>query len=72
MFDKQKIGILKLRRQILCQGGGGKDWKCGISRCKLLYTGWINSKVPLYMYSTGNDIQYPVLAYNGKKSEKDS
>ena len=33
-----------------CQGGGdegGKDWKFGISRCKLLYTRWINNKVLL-------------------------
>ena len=26
---------------------GGKDWNFGISRCKLLYVGWINSKVLL-------------------------
>ena len=25
-------------------GGGGKDWKLGISRCKLLYTEWINNR----------------------------
>ena len=33
------------------QRGGGveKGWKFGISRCKLLCTGWINSKVPLPM-----------------------
>ena len=41
------------------QGGGGKDWECGISRCKLLYIGWINNKVLLY--STGDYIQYPVI-----------
>ena len=23
---------------------GGKDWEFGISRCKLLHTGWINNK----------------------------
>ena len=28
------------------------EWEFGISRCKLLYTGWINNKVLLY--STGN------------------
>ena len=28
------------------QGGkGGKDWDIGISRCKLLFVGWINNKV---------------------------
>ena len=50
-------------------GGGGKDWEFGISRCKLLYTGQINSKVPLC--STGNYIQYPVINHNGKEYEKE-
>ena len=36
----------------------GKDWEFGISRCKLLYIGWINSNVLLY--STGKYIQFPV------------
>ena len=37
------------------QGGeGGKDWEFGVSRCKLLYIGWINNKVLLY--STGDYI----------------
>ena len=43
--------------------GGGKDWVFGISRCKLLYTEWINNKVLLY--NTGNYIQYPRIN-NGK------
>ena len=50
-------------------GGGGMDWEFGISRCKLLYIGWINNKVLLY--STGNYIQYPVINYNGKEYEKE-
>ena len=41
----------------------------GISRCKLLYIGWINNKV--LPYSTGNYIQYPVINHNGKEYEKD-
>ena len=51
-------------------GGGreGKNWEFGISRCKLSCTGWINNKVLLY--SSGNYIQYPVIDYNGKESEK--
>ena len=48
---------------------GGKDWEFGISRCKLLYIGWINNMVLLY--STGNYIQYPVVNYNGKEYEKE-
>ena len=39
--------------------GGGRNWEFEISRCKLLYAGWINSKVLLY--STGNNIQYLVI-----------
>ena len=37
----------------------------GISRCRLLYIGWINNKVLLY--STGNYIQYRVITHNGKE-----
>ena len=49
-------------------GRGGKDWEFGISRCKLVYIGWMNNKVLLY--STGNYIQYPVINHNGKQYEK--
>ena len=60
------------REQPYCQGGGGRgegmDWDLGISRCKVVYIGWINSKVLLY--STGNYIQYPVINQNGKDMQK--
>ena len=45
--------------------GGGKDWEVGVSRCKLIYTEWINNKVLLY--STENCIQYPMINRNGKE-----
>ena len=45
--------------------GGGKEWEVGVSRCKLLRTGWINNKVLLY--STENYIQYPMINHNGKE-----
>ena len=48
---------------------GRKDGEFGISRCKLLYIGWINNKVLLF--STGNYIQYPVMNHNGKEYEKE-
>ena len=38
------------------------DWEFGISKCKLIYIGWINNKVLLY--NTGNYIQYPVINHN--------
>ena len=44
--------------------GGGMELELGISRCKLLYIGWINNKVLLY--STGNYIHYPMINHNGE------
>ena len=45
--------------------GGGMEWEFGVSRCKLLYVGWINNKVLLY--STENYIRYPMINHNGKE-----
>ena len=55
-----------------CQGGRqgvveGSNWKFEISKCKLVYIGWINNKVLLY--STGNSIQHPVINHYGKEYE---
>ena len=49
------------------ESGEEKDWEFGVSRCKLLYIGWINNKV--LPYSTGNCIQNPVINHNGKGYE---
>ena len=53
-----------------CQrwGWGGKYWEFGISRCKLLYIGWVNSKVLLD--STGSYIQYHVINQEWKRIGK--
>ena len=51
------------------RGGREKDWEFGISRCKLLYIAWINNKILLY--SSGNYIQYLIINYNRKESEKE-
>ena len=54
-----------------CQGAGCWGWEeleLGISRCQLLYIGWINK---VLLYSTGNYIQYPVTNRNGKEYEKE-
>ena len=29
------------------EGGGGMEWESGVSKCKVLYIGWINNKVLL-------------------------
>ena len=45
-------------RLVVAEGKGGagrKVWEFGISRCKLVYIGWINNKVLLYI--PGNYIQ---------------
>ena len=55
------------REQTCCQGEG-KDWEFGISRCKLLYIGWINNKVLLY--STKNYIHYPVITIKENNVKK--
>ena len=44
---------------------GGKDWKFGTSRSKLLYIKWINNKVLLH--STRNYILFPKMNHNGKE-----
>ena len=43
------------------------DWESGISRCRLLYIGWINK---VLLYSTGNYIQCPVIKQNGQNMKK--
>ena len=45
--------------------GGGKDREFGVSRGKLVYTGWTNNKVLLH--GPGNSTQYPVINHNGKE-----
>ena len=39
------------------------NWEFGISRCKLVYIEWINSKVILY-------IQYPVINHMANEMKK--
>ena len=39
------------------------NWEFGISRCKLVYIEWINSKVILY-------IQYPAINHRESKMKK--
>ena len=50
-------------------GGGGMNWEIGIDIYMLLYIKQIINKVLLY--STGNYIQYLIINYNGKQSEKE-
>ena len=51
------------------RSGRGMDWEFVISRCKLLYIEWINSKALLY--NTGNYSQYHVTDHNRKEYEKE-
>ena len=40
------------------------EWEVGVSRCKLLYTEWMNK---VLLYSTENYIQYPMVDHNEKE-----
>ena len=71
LSTKQKQTHIE-NRLVVAKGEGGrrrKNWKSRISRCKLLYIGWINNKVLLY--STGNYIQQPMINHNGKAHKKE-
>ena len=59
------------RWMIIKYGGWGREGpEFGVSRCKLVYIGWINNKVLLC--GTGNYIQYPVINQNGKNMKKNA
>ena len=49
------------------KGNGGAEGELGVSRCKLVYTEWINNKA--LQYSTGK--YYPVINHTGKKYKKE-
>ena len=71
LFSKQKQTHRHREETDGCQWGevgGVMDWEIGLSRCKILHTERMDNKVLLY--STENYIQYLVITYNGKKSEK--
>ena len=64
--DRNRFMDLENRLAVVKGEGdrGGKDWEFGISRCKLLHTGWRKNKVLLY--NAGSYIHYPVINHNGK------
>ena len=62
-FPKTKIWDSKSEQA----QGGGMDWEFGISRCQLVYIGWINNKV--LPYSTGNYIQHSMINHHGMKKD---
>jgi len=51
------------------EGEVGMERGLGVTRCKLLYTEWINNK--FLLYSIGNYIRYPVISHNGKEYKKE-
>ena len=62
----------KLIRLVVAKGMGkeeGRIGSLGVSRCKLLYTGWINNK--FLLYTTGNSIQYPVINHKVKDYKRE-
>ena len=51
-------------KRLVVAVGGGKDWEFGISRCKLVYTEWVNNKE-----TTFNILQQTVMEKNMKKKK---
>ena len=71
LITKQKQTHRHRKQTYGYQGGkrkGGINQEYGIKRYTLLYIKQINNKDLLY--STGNYIQYLVITYKGKESEK--
>ena len=49
IYETNRLTDIK-NRLVVAKGegsGGEMDWEFGISRCKLVYIGWINNKVLL-------------------------
>ena len=67
-WNRNRLTDIKNRLVVSQRSGGGMVWEFGISRCKLLYTEWINDKVLLH--SKRKYIQYPVINPNGKECGK--
>ena len=60
---------LQIQRTDLRLPRGREGLEFGVSRCKLLYIGWISNKVLLF--STGNCTRYPAINHKRKECEKD-
>ena len=71
LFTKQKQSHRCGKQTYGYQGkrAGGINWEIGIDMYALLYLRWITNKDLLY--STGNSIQYSVITYMRKESEKE-
>ena len=66
-YHECKIGNTILK-SCGCQGGRGRmELELGLSRYRLLHTGWINNKVLLP--STGSYIHCPVINHHGKNEK---
>ena len=61
---KNKLMIYQRKK-----GGEGINWEFRINRYTLLYLEQINSKDLVHI--TGNYLQYLIISYNGKESEKE-
>ena len=70
LYLQKRIRLADIEnRFVVARGRGGIYWGFGISRCKLVYIGWINNRVLLC--HTGNYIQYPVINHNEEEYEKE-
>ena len=65
LWNRNRITDAQNKLVVAKEEGAGrrKDWEFGISRCKLIYIGWINK---VLLYSTGNYSWSPGINHNEK------
>ena len=68
LLTRQKLTHIENKLMVTKWKEGGINQEFGINRYTPLYTKQINNKDLLY--NTGNYIQYLLIPYNGKESEK--
>ena len=55
LWNRKRLTDIENRLVVAKGAGGGMNWESGVSRCKLLFTEWINK---VLLYSTMNYIQW--------------
>ena len=65
-FPSAYRSVVLDNRFVVARRRQGLDWECGVSRCKLLYTEWINNK-HRELYSKSCD---KPTDHHGKEKEK--
>ena len=65
LSTEKKLIYLENRVVVAKEGGegSGRDWKFGVSRCKIMHSEWISNEILLY--SIGNHIYSLLMEHDG-------